>query len=116
MPPRRAAPYTRGETITIWLCWFTPGMATGLFLAAYFKWFWSLYGLPEPDWYSIVLSGLIIAVLLGCATFAAVIHAGKSDRERFVPRVLKLAFLFVLAQMFIAPMVGWLVLLAIFGR
>jgi hypothetical protein len=116
MRPGRASRYTRGEEITLWLCWFTPGIATGLFVAAYLQWFWRLFGPPEPAWYSIVLWGLIIAVLLGCAIFASVIHAGKSGRERFVPRVLKLAFLFVLAQVFVAPLVGWLVVFAIHGR
>ncbi|MCW1921983.1 hypothetical protein OKA05_05430 [Luteolibacter arcticus] len=116
MPPGRAAPYTRGEVIMMWLCWVTPGIATGLFLTAYLQWFWSLFRPPEPVWYSIILWGLIATVLLGCAGFAAVIHAGKSGQERFARRVVKLALLFILAQIFVAPMMGWFVVYLIFGR
>lgn len=99
----------------MWLCWLTPGIATGMFLAAYFQWFWTLFS-PEPAWYSVVLCGLIVAVLVGCAIFAASIHAAKSNRERLVQRVVKLACLFILAQVFIAPLMGWFVIFLIFGR
>jgi hypothetical protein len=113
MPSGRTARYTRGEVISMWLCWVTPGIAAGLFVAAYAQWFWSIFH-PEPAWYSIVLLGLIAAVLFGCAGYAAFIHAGKSGRERFAQRVAKLVVLFVFAQVFIAPMLGWMLLYLIF--
>ena len=115
MPPGRVAYYTRGEVITMWLCWFTPGIATGLFLAAYFQWFSRPID-SEPAWYWSVLWGLIATVLLGCAAFAGFIHAGKSGRKGFAGRVLKLALLFILAQVFIAPLLGFLVAHFIDGR
>jgi hypothetical protein len=114
MPTGRTAPYTRGEAITMWLCWFTPGIAAGLFIGAYFRWFSRPFD-SEPAWYWSVLWGLIAAVLLGCAGFAAVIHARKSGRERFVQRILKLAFLFLLAQVLVAPFMGWFIVSLIFG-
>jgi len=112
IPPGRAAPYTRGEVITMWLCWFTPGIATGLSMAAYFEWFSKL----EAAWFPIALLGLIAAVLLGCASFAACIHAGKAGREQFGRRVLGLALPFILAQIFVAPLIGLLVAYLIYGR
>lgn len=99
----------------MWLCWFTPGIATGLFLAAYFQWFSRPFD-SEPAWYWSVLGGLIATVLLGCAAFAAFIHAGKLGRERFAGRVLKLALLFILAQLVIAPLIGFALAHLIDGR
>lgn len=96
----------------MWLCWFTPGIATGLSMAAYFEWFTKL----EAAWFLIGLLGLIAAVLLGCAGFSAYIHAGKTGPERFGRRVLELALLFSLAQIFVAPLIGFLVAYLIYGR
>lgn len=99
----------------MWLCWLTPGIAAGLFFSAYIQWFWKIFS-PEPAWYSIVLWGAIAIVLFGCAGFAAFIHAGKSGRERFAKRVGKLAGLFVFAQVFVGPVMGWMVMYLIFRR
>jgi hypothetical protein len=96
----------------MWLCWFTPGIATGLSMAAYFEWFSKL----EAAWFPIALLGLIAAVLLGCASFAACIHAGKAGREQFGRRVLGLALPFILTQIFVAPLIGLLVAYLIYGR
>lgn len=97
----------------MWLCWLTPGIAAGLFLAVYIRWFMRIFS-PEPAWYWIVLWTAIALVLLGCAGFSAFIHAGKSGGERFARRVAKFAGWFVLGQMFVAPVMGWMVLYLIF--
>jgi len=99
----------------MWLCWFTPGVATGLSMAAYFQWFWKLFE-AGPAWYSIALLGFIAAVLLGCGGFAAYIHAGKTGRKQFSLRVLEFTIAFILTQIFVAPLIGMLVAYLTYGR
>ncbi|WP_193212660.1 hypothetical protein [Luteolibacter marinus] len=107
----RAIPvtYTRGEGVTLWLCWLTPGMALGLLSAAYLKWFWRIFS-PTPVWHGWVLWGAFALVLAGCAGFASYLREAKFGRPLVIGRLLKSAFFFALWQALVAPLIGWMLL------
>jgi hypothetical protein len=103
-PPRKVAPFSGGERALIWLCLLTPGIAVSLLLIVYVDWVGSWMS-PRHFGGEALVYGAILAIFLGCAGFAGHIHALKSGREKLVSRSIKLAFEFLLVQVFLAPFV-----------
>lgn len=80
-------------------------------MAAYFQWFHDL----EETWFPITLLGSIAIVLLACAGFAGYIDAGKGERGQFGGRLLDMVTLFLCAQIFVAPLIGFLIAFFAYG-
>jgi len=86
------------------LCLLTPGIAVSLILIVYVD----LVGswMSRHSWAeAVVVYGFILPILLGCAGFAGYMDALKSGREQLVFRSIKLALVFLLIQIFVAPFV-----------
>lgn len=89
------------------LCLLTPGIAISLIIIVYVD--LPVYGMSlRHSWgEAVVLYGFILAILLGCAGFAGYMDALKSGREKLVFRSIKLALVFLLIQIFVAPFVAF---------
>lgn len=103
-PPRKVAPYSGGEGALIWLCLLTPGIAVTLTLIVYVDLLGSWMS-PRHFGGEALVYGAILTTFLGCAGFAGYIHAQKSGREQLVSRSIKLALVFLLIQIFVAPFI-----------
>ena len=88
------------------LCLLTPGIAISLILIVYVDLVGSWMS-PRHFGREALVYGVILAILLGCAGFAGYMDALKSGREKLVFRSIKLALVFLLIQIFVAPFVAF---------
>jgi hypothetical protein len=102
-PPRKVAPYSGGEGALMCLCLLTPGIAISLILIVYVDLVGSWMS-RHPGGEALGY-GVILAIFLGCAGFAGYIRAIKSGQEKLVSRSIKLAFGFLIVQVFFSTFI-----------